>query len=483
MRRSPALIALLAVLVLLVGSGCGNRRSHAEVVAAAGGQVGATVPGGTVAGTTGATGATSAGGVTGGATTGTTTGLSTTGRGVAGATGATGTTTGGSGATGTAGATGTTGTATQGAQDTTPVVICQVGHFSGIAAPPFANAQPALVSWVRWTNAHGGLAGHQIVLDSKDDTMDPNRAQQIVQNCVENEHAVAIVAAFTPATIDSYAKYVENKKIPVIGGDDVTSTWFTNPYFFPEGSSQGGTATGMVRIMRNAHKKAAGIIYCTESIACAQGKDEFAQAAHREGLAVKGTYQVTLANPSFTSQCSSMKQANIDAIYVTLDGPSASRLARDCTAIGYHPFYVTGGLALDARVAAADSNLDGLAVTTYVFPWMTSASPGARDFHKAMATYAPDVTPTESAAKAWVSGALLAQAIANVGSAARKGPITNTMVLDGLHKVRNEDLGGLVVGHLNFQAGKPVVPDNCWGVARIHDGKWIAPQGARASCQ
>src|SRR4029077_413276 len=121
-----------------------------------------------------------------------------------------GTTTGATSGTATGAATGTGGSGATGATsgggggDTTPVVICQVGHFSGIASPPMGNAQPGLVSWERWTHAHGGLAGHPIVLDTKDDTMDPNRAQQIVQNCVENEHAVAIVGAMVPATIDSF---------------------------------------------------------------------------------------------------------------------------------------------------------------------------------------------------------------------------------------------------------------------------------------
>jgi branched-chain amino acid transport system substrate-binding protein len=475
---TPALASLLSVLLLLVATGCGSRRSHAEVVAAAGGQVSTTAP----VGTSGGAGTTTTGAAVGGSA-GTGTGSSTTGTAAIGTTGGSNGAVAGAATAGATGATtGTGATTASAAQDTTPVVICQVGSFSGIAAPPFANAQPGLAAWVRWTNAHGGVAGHQIVLDSKDDATDPNKAQQIVQNCVENEHAIAVVGAFVPATADAIANYLKARRVPVIGGDDVTSTWFTNSDFFPEGSSQLGTGLGMVRIMLHAHKKAAGIIYCTESIACTQGKDYFEKAAHREGLAVKGTYQVSLANPSFTSQCSLMQRAHIDAIYISLDGPSASRLARDCNAIGYHPFYVTGGLALDAPDAAADPNLNGLAVTTYVFPWVTSASPGARDFHTAMATYAPDVIPTESAAKAWVSGALFAKAIDNVGTAAHKGPLTSAMVLDGLYKMHNEDLGGLVVGHLNYRPDRPVVPDNCWGVAQIQNGKWIAPQGARASC-
>jgi ABC-type branched-subunit amino acid transport system substrate-binding protein len=235
--------------------------------------------------------------------------------------------------------------------------------------------------------------------------------------------------------------------------------------------------------MADAGKKSAGIIYCTENVACTQGREYFTRAAKSEGLTIKGTYQVSLASPSFTSQCSSMQGANINGVYVALDGSSARRLARDCNAIGYHPLYVSGGLAIDADAAASDPNLNNLLnLSTSVFPWMTATTPSARDFQEAMSTFAPDVTPTESAAKAWVAGQLLKKAIENVGARARSGPITSAMILDGLHRVKNDNLGGLVMGKLTFPAGRPAVENVCWGVALLRNGKWVAPQKARGSC-
>jgi branched-chain amino acid transport system substrate-binding protein len=321
-------------------------------------------------------------------------------------------------------------------------------------------------------------------LDSKDDAIDPNKALQIVENCVQNEHAVAIVAAFVPATIDTIAPYLAAHKVPVIGGDDATTTWFTNPDFFPEGIAQTGTAAGQVHIMVAAGKVGAGIIYCVENAACTQGKDYFTQAAKTANLTIRGTYQLSLATPGFTSQCATMKSAHIDAVYTAMDGPSTSRLARDCSAIGYRPLYVAGGLAVDSAAAAQDHNFDGatFTITTSVFPWMTSSTPAEQQFQQAMATYAPDQAPAESAAKAWVSGQLLAKAISNAGAAARSGPITSALILQGLGLVKHEDLGGLVMGQLSFNPGKPVTPDVCWGIAQLSGGQWTAPNGDQAGC-
>jgi branched-chain amino acid transport system substrate-binding protein len=177
-----------------------------------------------------------------------------------------------------------------------------------------------------------------------------------------------------------------------------------------------------------------------------------------------------------------MKSGSIDVVHVALDGSGIQRLARDCNAIGFHPLYTTGSLALDANAVVSDPNLEGLTVATGVFPWLTSATPASQTFQTAMATYAPDTHPTESAAMAWTSGELLAAAIAKVGNAARSGPITSAMIMQGLGMIKHDNLGGLVMGQLTFTAGQPSPRLRCTGLATLHNGAWTAPKGAVAVC-
>ncbi|HVU72785.1 MAG TPA: ABC transporter substrate-binding protein [Mycobacteriales bacterium] len=367
-------------------------------------------------------------------------------------------------------------------QDTTPVMLCQTGSFTGQAGPPLGNAQPALAAWVRWTNAHGGLAGHLVKLDSKDDAQDANKALQIAQNCVQNEHAVAFVASMMVVSAGTVGQYAQSQKVPVVGGDALEDVWFTNPYMFPEGASPEGIDGGAVAAWKAAGKTSPAIVYCVESSACPEANKDVQAQAKAQGIPVKQTYQVSLANPSFTSQCSSMKSANIDAVHVDLDGSGIQRLARDCNAIGFHPLYTTGSLALDANAVVSDPNLEGLTVATGVFPWITSATQASKDFQTAMSTYAPNTSPTESAADAWTSGQLLAEAIAKVGNAARTGPITSAMIMQGLGMIKNDTLGGLVMGPLTFTAGQPSPRLRCTGLATLHNGAWTAPKGATPTC-
>ncbi|HVU73637.1 MAG TPA: ABC transporter substrate-binding protein, partial [Mycobacteriales bacterium] len=369
-----------------------------------------------------------------------------------------------------------------GKQDTTPVVLCQNGSFTGQAGPPFSGGQPGLAAWVRWTNAHGGLAGHPVTVDSKDDAQDNNKALQNVQNCVQNEHAASLIASFMPVTADAVGSYVQQHKVPVIGGDAVTRLWFQNPYFFPQSDPSPSDAYGGVAAWKAAGKKAGAVIYCAELADCTNTANRVRDAAAKAGIPIKGSYQVTIANPSYTSQCGDMKSNGVEAVYVNVDGPSLQRLARDCNAIGFHPLYTTGGLALDANAVADDKNLEGLTVATSVWPWMTATTPAMKDFQTAMSTYAPDVTPSESAAISWTSGQILVAAISKLGNAARTQPITSALILQGLGMIKDDPMGGLTMGKVTFTAGKPTAEHYCWGLATLTGGQWSAPQGSGYTC-
>jgi len=283
-------------------------------------------------------------------------------------------------------------------------------------------------------------------------------------------------------TVDAVGTYVQQHKIPVVGGDAVTRTWFQNPYFFPQSDPSPSDAYGAVAAWKAAGKTAGAVIYCAELGDCTTTANRVREAAQKAGIAIKGSYQVTIANPSYTSQCGDMKSNGVQAVYVNVDGPSLQRLARDCNAIGFHPLYTTGGLALDANAVVGDKNLEGTTVATSVWPWMASTTPAMKDFQTAMATYAPDVVTSESAAISWTSGQLLLAAINKLGATARSQPITSAMVLQGLGMIRDETLGGLTMGKLTFVPGKPAAEHFCWGLATLSGGAWGAPGGSGYTC-
>jgi hypothetical protein len=98
-----------------------------------------------------------------------------------------------------------------------------------------------------------------------------------------------------------------------------------------------------------------------------------------------------------------------------------------------------------------------------------------------MKTYAPDLPVVGANAQAWASGQLLAAAVNAMSSAAHDGPITSTMIAEGLWKLKNETLGGFAP-RLNFVRGKPAPPANCTFFAQLSKGGWAAPYGEKQFC-
>ena len=496
MSRSRRIALVLALPAVLAVAACGNVRSRAEIAAAevgSGQQVvtttsapDSTVP--SVAAAVGGVTPTDAAAPTGAApATGATvgqpqTGTATTAAGTSGQpapvqTSSAPTTTVRSNAPTTKASPGFSGK-----QDTTPVVICQIGTFTGVTGPLAAGAQVSLGVWVKYINAHGGLAGHPVQLDSKDDATDGNKALQAAQNCVQNEHAAAFVALETVSTFDNIGSYVAGKKVPMVGDSGTTPAQFQNPYFFNDQSSTNAISNATANAMKRAGETKLALLYCAETPSCGNSAKAAGEAASKQGITVKGSYSATTANPSFTSQCSQMKSDGVQAVYVATDGGSIQRFARDCKGVGYSPTIICGVLALTPDVAD-DPNLDGLIGIAGVFPWVASDTPAQKLFQQAMATYAPDVLPGESAARGWASAVMFQTAIENLGDEARTQPLTSALILKGLGLIKNSDLGGLLTGKVSFSLGEPNSPGSpCTGIVKISGGQWTTPYGTAPIC-
>jgi hypothetical protein len=73
-------------------------------------------------------------------------------------------------------------------------------------------------------------------------------------------------------------------------------------------------------------------------------------------------------------------------------------------------------------------------------------------------------------------------AIANLGGAARTGPITPAMVMEGLGKIRHDTLGG-VSGPVTFAPNQPHATSNgCVFYLTLGPSGWSAPRGSKPVC-
>jgi len=210
---------------------------------------------------------------------------------------------------------------------------------------------------------------------------------------------------------------------------------------------------------------------------CAPIADYVKTTAQAAGGQFVFSASASFTAPSFTSICINAKQAGAEALWVFLDGPSESRLARDCKAQGYSPRYVIAATNTTANVIA-DPNHNGTVVSTSSFPSPATDTPAARIYHAAFEQYAPAMVKNLPGvtAQAWAAGQL---AIAAAGSLSDRP--TPQEFLQGLWTIKNNDLGGLTTP-LTFVKGKGSTPAKCAFVAGISDGRYVAPRGSKLIC-
>jgi branched-chain amino acid transport system substrate-binding protein len=474
--RRSRLLALTAVSAgLLFSAACGTRMSHEAIVSAAGGQAAAGVPGQSGTGsTTGGEGSAtdgSAGGLTSsdGAVVGGTDGGAGTG-------GVTGSADDSGAAGGTSGETSGSGSAET--PTGAPLVIASVGNYSGIAGASEKDGPKALQVWAAWVNDRGGVNGHPVKVYVVDDGMDPQRYQAAVKDLVENKHVIAFVDNFAPFTIQAGVKYLEDKHVPVIGGDCAEYIWNQSPMLFPQCPAYVSSIWGITRVGAVYGKgKRFGAIICSEAAACTNTKTEWFKNGLAKDAGVDPVFEadVSIGQPDFTAECLDAQRAGVQIMSVVADVGTVGRVVSSCDRQNFHPQYIQGSGTMDAHLATLDGMSDAL-VQLNDFPWTVSGE-GPAEFRAAYKQYAPDDPLTPNASQGWASAKVFQAAAAHVGA----NP-TSEQILAGLWSMRHETFGGLTPP-LTFARDKPATDAKCSFAMQVRDGKIEAPFGIKTVCR
>jgi branched-chain amino acid transport system substrate-binding protein len=358
-----------------------------------------------------------------------------------------------------------------------PIVIGQVGEFSGIAGQAQGPGRTGLQAWAKWVNARGGVAGHPIQLIVRDSGGDASRTASMAKELVERNGAVAIVGAFVALSFDGLKSYAQPAGIPVVGGDGTAAGWFENSMFFSAGTTQSSLNLGYANELVKQGASKIALFYCVELVACSQNNTELQKGAASQGAELVYSTQVSVTTLNFQPQCTNAKNAGAEGIYMIGDAGMVTRMGRDCRQVGFKGPITAPGIGVSNGMAG-DPNLQGLTTVAFNFPWMDDSIPGAKEFQAAVRTYAPGADINGSAAQAWAAGHLFAEAVAKIPAG---GEVTPDAVKKGLYAVSGTTLGGMAP-KLVFKPNQPAEKNRCYFLARIVNNAWTAPQGSKTSC-
>jgi branched-chain amino acid transport system substrate-binding protein len=333
-------------------------------------------------------------------------------------------------------------------------------------------ALKAVQAWVAEINAKGGVSGHPIEFTVADDGNDPSRNRALIQQMVEQEHVIAFLLNCAPLSGAAAVSYIQQKQIPVIGVEGGSEWANENSMYFPQlpnGRLQGVAFSGSLATaaIANGTKKVA-LITCTESPACKTSAPNKEQV-ERFGAQVVYSADVSLAQPDFTAQCLSARNAGAGVVMVGLDAGSIMRFADSCSNLNYSPTFGS-----DSQSTTDDflrnHSLDGMIINSTLAPWFLDALPSIAAMRSAMGKYAPGVPVLPSSVVGWSAAKLFERAAGRLPDSP-----TSADILAGLWRVRGDDLDRITTP-LTFDRGATANSAHiqpCWWTVRLSHGTWI----------
>jgi branched-chain amino acid transport system substrate-binding protein len=363
-----------------------------------------------------------------------------------------------------------------------PIKIGTICTCSGVYAADSAKGIPLMKAWVDSMNGSGGLNGHRVQLFAEDVGSSPQKALAAAKKLVEQDHVVAIVGSVTNVT-GAYQKYVEQKKVPIVGGFSYESGFETSPMFFTAGTTATpGTLSQYVQYAHAGIKKV-GFMYCAEAPVCAEAVPLGKKAAAIAGIGFTSV-SITSNQPNYTAACSSFKQAKVDGLYIGEGPDTLLRIAADCANVGFKPTMLGETVTFDSTLAKSPYFDKSIWNSPNANPFDESV-PGFKQMRDALKKYNPGLLNdaglnTNTADSAWVGGLLFEAASKAGGGFTDK--TTPADVIAGLKKLKSETLEG-TAPPLTYNNDKPpLATTKCYFAMHVANGKLVSDNGGKASC-
>ena len=356
-----------------------------------------------------------------------------------------------------------------------PILFGTLGTGSGVigrAVQPIIAADKA---WLADVNARGGLAGHPVKLIFGDDAGDPAAALAIAKRMVEQDKVVAFIGTYLVTTTPAVTPYLEQVRVPMIGGPGGNEIEDRSPMVFnPQiGSDEALGHAIHLAVVSQSDKRKMAILYCREASSCKQQRDRAFQFASLYGIRIVYEAQVSIAQPDFTAEVISARNAGADVVTMLTDEQTIVRVARSAKRQGWSPV-VTGTYTANAEVMQ-QPDAEGVLGMAATIPYRSS--PRMQPYLDAVARYVPDGALGGYGATAWVQNKLVERLSAGFGD---RDP-TPADYLQALYALKGETIGGLVPP-ITFNQGPHAHVNLCGYPIKVVNAKLTAPLGEDYVC-
>jgi branched-chain amino acid transport system substrate-binding protein len=234
----------------------------------------------------------------------------------------------------------------------TPTTIA-IGEIASSTNPfdpqTFSGPTYGLEAFVKYTNAHGGINGRQLVLHTCDDQGSSIVNETCAHTLIDHDHVFALVSNI--ALDYAGASYVNSKNVPDIGGQPIDNAYNTYKNLFdiygesyPRNGQPGlhGMLYGGTEVYRYFKTRFPNVPLKAGVVAYNQASSERFGNSIAKGLRLEGyTVDVKVVNfalPDFNSVAITFKNDDVQYVYDALDTGGNVRL---CDALDQNKVSIT----------------------------------------------------------------------------------------------------------------------------------------------
>jgi branched-chain amino acid transport system substrate-binding protein len=301
-------------------------------------------------------------------------------------------------------------------------IVTQTGAIN------FASSAQATKAYFDMVNRAGGVNGHKIVLDMRDDQLDPARGRQQAQQLVAGG-----VFAFTgwnaPLTEKGITSFLAQNKIPLIGGYGEQEEYHS-PYSYIFSATYGHYGFQMGSYLAEQGVKKPGLVFITNNSTKA---DNGLKAAFKAGFKAKGVtlsdseiVSVDPTKPSYDDVVTQFKLDGVDGFASLLDQTAYNRLNQAQDRQAFHPKHAASPLFVDPTVRQSASTDGTFVATDYDF--IEGGGPAVQEYASTVkAAFGSRAQINYFGEQGWVDAKAFVAALKQLGSTITRDALLKTM--------------------------------------------------------
>jgi ABC-type branched-subunit amino acid transport system substrate-binding protein len=370
------------------------------------------------------------------------------------------TTSGGSGSGGassTGGGTASSSVVAKGAPIKVGAIVTQTGAINFVASAQGTKA------YLDRVNAKGGVNGHKIVLDLRDDQLDAARGKAQARQLL-SEGVFTFAAWQAPLTEGDIVPFLEQNKMPLIGSYGVGQEYHSE-YAYSWQSHHYGYEMGRFLALepKVTHP---GAIFISGNAAANDAQVRALQAGVAAGgkkLASGDIVQVDVTKASYDDVVTQFKLAGVDGIATIIDQTAYNRLQQAMDRQSYAPVHVADPLFTDPTVTQKPTTEGTLVASDFELPESDSAQ--VADYVQTVRKqFGSRAQISYLGVAGWFSAKVLVDALTRMGNDISRANLLKTM--DSLPS----NLGAGYTSALHFAPGAHDI-NQCLKLGKVSGGK------------